>query len=152
MAAGVTSGSDASRPGATLSPVMAWAGASLASALCGATLFIGLVLANGLAEWPLLAQIWLGLMLAGLVIALIGGGAVAMLATAAASKLRPPRPAADMALGAFGALGFLMAVRAWVFSRMEAPLGGLEPGLVLLIPLIAGAVAGFTYWRLAGRP
>jgi hypothetical protein len=129
-------------------PALAWTAASLASAVLGASLFIALVMANGLFDLGFLAPIWGGLILAGLLIALIVGGAVALILTPLAHRLNLPRPIADMAAGALGALAILLGVQAFIFTRMEEAWAPPEFGAVLLIPLAAGAAAGLVFWRL----
>jgi hypothetical protein len=134
-----------------LRPLLAWTAASLASALLGATLFIALVMANGLFDLGFLAPIWGGLILAGLVIALIIGGAAALILTPLAHRFDLPRPLADMTAGAIGAFAILIGVQAFMFARMEEAWAAPEFGAVLLIPLAAGAAAGFVFWRLGRR-
>jgi hypothetical protein len=132
-------------------PLLAWTAASLASAVLGASLFVALVMANGLADLGFLAPIWGGLIVAGLAIALVVGGAAALILTPLARRLNLPRPLADMAAGACGAFAILLGVQAFIFARMEEPWAPPEFGLVLLIPLAAGAAAGFVFWRLGRR-
>jgi hypothetical protein len=136
----------------TLRPLLAWVAAALAGSALGAGLTIALVLANGLSDWPFLGWVWLGLTGVGSVIAVTAGGATAMLALALGKRLSPPRPLADMAVGAATAFAILLGVRALVFSRMEEGWSWPEPGAILLVPMLAGAAAGWVYWSLAGRP
>jgi hypothetical protein len=132
-------------------PVLAWTAASLSSAVIGASLFIALVMANGLFDPGFLAPIWGGLILAGLVIALVAGGAAALILTPLAHRLNLPRPLADMTAGALGAFAILLGVQAFMFARMEEAWAPPAFGPVLLIPLAAGAAAGFVFWRLGRR-
>lgn len=131
--------------------VLSWAAASLASAVLGASLFIALVMAHGLFDLGFLAPIWGGLILAGSLIALVVGGAAAMALVPLAHRLSLPRPLADMAAGALGAFAILLGVQAFIFARMEEAWAPPAFGPVLLIPLAAGAAAGFVYWRLGRR-
>ena len=126
----------------------AWFVAALAGSALGAALSTLLVLSQGLLEWGFLAQVWFWLTLAGLVFAFVGGGIVAALGLFAAKRFNPPRPLADMAAGAMVAFAILIGVRAFVFAQMEEPLDLPDFGLILIVPLIAGATAGFVYWRL----
>lgn len=136
---------------AIVRPALAWTAAALAGAAAGASLSVGLVIAYGYFEWPFLGWVWLVLAGVGAVLALIAGAVLVPLATAAARRIAAPRPAADMAFAALAAFAILMAVRALVFSRARDPVGVPDPGLILVVPVLAGALAGFVYWRLAQR-
>ncbi|MBU6371137.1 MAG: hypothetical protein KJS97_00295 [Alphaproteobacteria bacterium] len=136
---------------AIVRPALAWTAAALTGAAAGATLSVGLVMAFGYVEWPFLGWVWLVLAGVGAVLALVGGAVLVPLATAAARHLSPPRPAADMLFAAVTAFAILMGVRALIFARARDPVGLPDPGVILLVPLLAGALAGFVYWRLAQR-
>ena len=136
---------------ALVRPTLAWTAAALAGAAAGATLSVGLVIAFGFFEWPFLGWVWLVLAGVGAVLALLAGAVLVPLATAVARRLAPPRPAADMLFAAVAAFAILMGVRALIFTRARDPIGLPDPGLILLVPLAAGALAGFVYWRLAQR-
>lgn len=143
-----------STPSFPLRAPLAWAAASLAGSAFGAGAFVGLAVLYGLDDPRLAAMLWAGFALAGTLITLIPGGVIALAATAAGRRLRAPRPLADMGFAALAALAILMGVRAWIFiaGDLDSPysLPGLGP--VLAIPLLAGALAGYVYWRLAGKP
>jgi len=134
---------------AFLRPTLSWIAAACASAAAGATATVLLVLATGYFEWPFLGWVWLALAGVAAVLALAAGAVVAPLATAAARVLRPPRPASDMAVGAIAAFCMLMGVRAFVFARAGEAIGLPEFGPIRVVPLLAGALAGYVYWRLA---
>lgn len=85
---------------------------------------------------------------AGFALAFVAGGVAVALALFAAKRFNPPRPLADMAAGAVVAFAILMEVRGFVFAQMEEALTLPVFGLILIAPLIAGAVAGLVYWRL----
>lgn len=142
-------------PVSTVRPLLAWIAAAILSAALGASLSIGLVYAFGFWEWPFLGWVWLGLTGAGSVFALVGGGPIAFAATFLARWIKPPRPLADMLLGAVGALGLLLAMRWLAVSRFGHDDTGFLPagfGPILVAPLFAGAACGWLYWRLAGKP
>jgi hypothetical protein len=132
-----------------LRPILAWIAASLASAVIGASLFVGLVAAYGLWDPAFMAPIWAGLIAAGTILALVGGGAAALVLTRLTRRFEMPRPVADMAAGAVGASAILLGVQAFILGRMEQPWTPPDLGPVLFIPLAAGALAGWVYWRLA---
>lgn len=129
----------------------AWFLAALAGSALGAALTALLVLSQGLPEWGFLAQLWFWLTAVGFALAFVGGGVAAALALLAAKRFDPPRPLSDMAAGALVAFAILMGVRAFVFAQMEEPPTLPDFGLILIVPLIAGAVAGLVYWRLRPR-
>jgi len=56
-----------------------------------------------------------------------------------------------MAAGAVTAFMILLSIRALAFAQMEEALTLPDFGLILIVPLIAGAVAGLVYWRMAPR-
>jgi hypothetical protein len=132
-------------------PTLAWIAAAVASAAFGAAATVGLVIAKGFFEWPFLGWVWLALTAVGAVIALVAGAVAAPLAIAAARFVRPPRPAADIVVGACAAFAVLMGVRAFVFARSGDPVGPPDLGPILVVPFLAGALAGYVYWRLAQR-
>lgn len=132
-----------------LRPILALFAAAIASAAVGATLTLGLVAAFGFWEWPFLGWVWLGLAGVGAVLALVSGGVVALVASLLSRRVTPPRPAIDMAIGALTAIFVLMGVRAFAFGRGESDLTWPDPGPILIVPVLAGAVAGLVYWRLA---
>lgn len=132
-----------------LRPLLAWLAAAAASAVLGASLFVGLTLVHGPYDLGFAAQLWVWLVVAGAVIALLPGGLAALIAVGLANILKPPRPLADMVAGALGALAILLGVRTFVFARFEEAFSWPAAHVVLAIPLLAGALAGYVYWRVA---
>jgi hypothetical protein len=134
-----------------LRSVFAWFIAAFASSALGAALTVALAVANGLHDWPFVGQLLFWLTVIGTGVAFLVGGPLAALALFVGKRFQPPRPAVDMVVGAIGAFAILMGLRFLVFTRMDAPLSLPGAGAVLLVPLMAGALAGFVYWRMAPR-
>lgn len=129
----------------------AWFVAALAGSALGAALTVALAVANGLHDWPFVGQLLFWLTAIGTGVAFLVGGPLAALALFIGKRFQPPRPLVDMIAGALGAFAILMGLRFLVFTRMDAPLNPPGLGAVLLVPLMAGALAGFVYWRMAPR-